>query len=164
MSIEVQRTSVNVHAMHSEKSSYRMDPSVPDFPDGDAILFFDGVCVLCSGFVQFILHRDTRKRLRFCAAQSPLGQAIYRHYGLETRKFETNILLSGGTAFFKSDAFIESMSILGGWCRLAVVMRLCPGFIRDRVYDPIARNRYAWFGERSECFVPRREQADRFLS
>jgi predicted DCC family thiol-disulfide oxidoreductase YuxK len=150
--------------MRLEKHSYRSDIAVPDFPDDVAILFFDGVCVLCSGFVQFILRHDARKRMRFCAAQSPLGQAIYKHYGLETRKFETNILLSGGTAVFKSDAFIEAMSILGGWCSLAVVMRLCPRFLRDKLYDPIARNRYRWFGERAQCHVPQPEQAERFLS
>lgn len=144
--------------------SYRTDPAVPAFPDDRPVLFFDGHCVLCSGFAQFVIARDPRRKIRLSTAQSPLGQALYRHYGLDPQDFETNLLVSSGRAFVKSEAFIEAMSILGGALSAARLLRLCPRALRDRIYDPIAANRLTWFGSRATCYVPRPEDADRFLS
>lgn len=143
--------------------SYRNDPQVPRFPDDKPVLFFDGVCVLCSGFANFVLHHDRDKRMRLCAAQSPLGQAVYRHYGLDPKIFDTNLLLAGGRVFTKSDAFIETMSILGGPWSSARALHICPQRVRNYLYDPIARNRYRWFGERDSCYLPAPSEKDRFL-
>lgn len=150
--------------MQFQLYSYRNDPAVPALPEDSAVLFFDGVCVLCSGFAQYVIRNDGQQRIKLCSAQSPLGQAVYKHYGLNPVRFETNILVSKGMPHFKSEAFIETMSILGGWNASARLMRLCPQFIRDKVYNPIARNRYAWFGERNTCYVPTPEERARFLS
>ena len=60
--------------------SYRDDPSVPAFADDRPLILFDGECVFCSGWVQFLLKRDKEKRYRFIVAQTPLGEALYRHY------------------------------------------------------------------------------------
>jgi hypothetical protein len=38
--------------------------------------------------------------------------------------------------------------VLGGVQASARLLRICPLMIRDYVYDPIARNRYARFGGR----------------
>ncbi len=150
--------------MQFQPFSYRGDPDVPAFLDAPAVLFFDGVCVLCSGFARHVIRHDVNRRIRLCSAQLPLGQAIYRHYGLNHVVFETNILVSGGRPFFKSEAFIEAMSIIGGVSAAARLLCLCPRFIRDGVYDPVARNRYAWFGERDVCYLPEPAERERFLS
>jgi hypothetical protein len=64
--------------------SYRDDPAVPDFPDDKALIVFDGVCVLCSRLVQFAVKRDPNAEFKLCTAQSEIGQALFRHYGLDT--------------------------------------------------------------------------------
>ena len=81
--------------------SYRADPAVPAFPDDKALVVFDGVCVLCSGFAKFILKRDKTLAIRLATAQSPLGQALYRHYGLDAVEFESNLVLADGRAYAK---------------------------------------------------------------
>lgn len=144
--------------------SYRSDPGVPDFPDDKPLLFFDGTCVLCSSFAQYVIRSDPHKRIRLCTAQSALGQALYRHYGLDPTDFETNLLVAAGRPFCKSEAFIETMTILGGWRSAARLLRLCPLRLRDMVYDPIAANRYRLFGQRLGCYVPGPAEKDRFLS
>jgi predicted DCC family thiol-disulfide oxidoreductase YuxK len=96
--------------------SYRSDPSVPPFPDDRALLVFDGVCVLCSASARFILKRDHAWRFRFATAQSPLGQALFRHYGLDAQTFETNLLLVEGRAYAKLDTVV----VAGSRRRLAV--------------------------------------------
>jgi predicted DCC family thiol-disulfide oxidoreductase YuxK len=76
--------------------SYRADPAVPAFPDDKALVVFDGVCVLCSGFAKFILKRDKAFAIRLATAQSSLGQALYRHYGLDANEFESSLVLADG--------------------------------------------------------------------
>jgi predicted DCC family thiol-disulfide oxidoreductase YuxK len=71
--------------MAREAFSYRNDPAVPAFPDDRPILIFDGNCVLCSSFAQFILRHDKAHRLRLMAAQTTLGAALYRHFGTTRR-------------------------------------------------------------------------------
>ena len=150
--------------MQIKPYSYRSDTRVPKFMDDCPVLFFDGVCVLCAGFARFVLNHDLKKRVRLCAAHSPLGQAIYEHYGLNGTDFETNLLIADGKPYVKSDAFIETMCRIGGIWTLLTLLRVAPRGFRNWVYDPIALNRYRWFGQNQSCFIPQVEDQDRFLS
>jgi predicted DCC family thiol-disulfide oxidoreductase YuxK len=143
---------------------YRIDAAVPRFRDDRPIIIFDGKCVLCTGFAQFVLRTDRDARFRLLAAQSALGDALYRHFGLDPVKYETYILLDNGAAYFRSEAAIRILEGLGGAWRLASLGRICPRPLRDRLYDLVARNRLRWFGVRQTCYVPDPSQADRFLS
>jgi predicted DCC family thiol-disulfide oxidoreductase YuxK len=143
---------------------YRADAAVPAFRDDRPIIVFDGKCVLCSAFAQFVLRKDRDARFRLLAAQSALGEALYRHFGLDPVKYETYILLDKGIAHFRSEAAIRIFEGLGGAWRLAFLCRICPRPLRDALYDLVARNRLRWFGARATCYVPDQSQADRFLS
>jgi len=144
--------------------SYRTDPKVPPFPDDRAIVIFDGKCVLCSGFARFIVRRDRRRRLRLLAAQTPLGTALYGHFGLATDNYETNVLLDGGRTWLKSEGSIRIFELLGFPWSLAGVGRVLPRPWRDRIYGYIAARRLKWFGARDTCFLPEPADADRFLA
>jgi predicted DCC family thiol-disulfide oxidoreductase YuxK len=61
-------------------------------------MIFDGNCVLCSHIAQFLLRRDRRRAIRLLAAQTPTAAALYVHYGLTPKIYETNILLENGRA------------------------------------------------------------------
>ena len=150
-------------AMASNPYGYRTDPSVPPFPDDRPILIFDGVCVFCSAFARFVLWADRRRRFRLMAAQCPLGVALYRHYGLDPVRYDTNILLENGEASLQSTAALRVCEILGLPWSLLAVARLIPGQARDRVYACVARNRLRWFGVRDTCFLPDPSEMDRFL-
>lgn len=95
-------------------------------------------------------------------AQSPLGQALYRHYGLDPVKYETNILIEDGRAWFKSEASIRILVRLGLPWSLAAAGRMLPLAVRDGLYEIVARNRLNWFGTRA-CYMPSPEDADRFI-
>ena len=144
---------------------YRSDPAVPRFADDRPIIVFDGKCVLCSWFARFILRTDRAGRFRLAAAQSPLGVALYKHFGLDPILYETYVLVDEGEAFFRSEASIRIFAGLGApWRILAILGRLVPPALRDALYDLIARHRLQWFGAREECYLPDRSQADRFIS
>jgi predicted DCC family thiol-disulfide oxidoreductase YuxK len=143
--------------------SYKNDPAVPAFPDDHPIIIFDGHCVMCSGFAQFILKHDRQDTFRLMAGQSVLGQAIYRHLGLDPTNFETNILLHQGQALFKSQGSIRIFRLLGFPWSAAALLCVLPRPLRDRLYEVVARNRFKWFGRREQCFLPDPAQRHRFL-
>ena len=143
--------------------SYRDDPALPRFPDDRPIIIFDGYCALCSGWAQFVLRHDRQGRYRLLAAQSPLGQALYVHYGLDPQDYETNILIADGLAWFKSEGSIRMAEGLGLPWSLARGFRVLPLAWRDWLYAALARNRLRLFGKRETCFLPDPAYADRFL-
>lgn len=143
--------------------SWRDDSSVPGFPDEQPLIVFDGVCVLCSANARFVLRRDRRRRFRLTAAQSPLGEALYRHFGLPADRYETMLLLDRGRLRTESDAALAIAEGLGWPWRAAGAARLVPRPLRDAAYRLVARNRYRLFGRRPICWAPDPADADRIL-
>lgn len=105
---------------------------VDDTPD--RVILFDGACVLCSGWACFVMVRDPEATFRFVALQEPYGQALARRFGIDTTFPETNAVIVGGRAYFKSDVAIEVLSRLPhlSWVR---VFRAVPRLVRDGLYD-----------------------------
>ncbi len=143
--------------------SYRHDHAVPDFDDARPILIFDGYCALCSGMARFVLEYDRRGAVRLATAQSTLGEALFRHFGLKNGDYSTNILLFEGRALEKSDGSLKLFELLGPPWSLLAVARLAPKDWRDALYNIIARNRLRWFGARETCFAPSTVEAGRFI-
>ena len=131
---------------------------------GPPILLFDGECVLCSGFVRFVIARERVPVFRFAAVQSVTGQAILRHFGLPLTDWESNVLVEDGIPSFKSGAFFGVLRHLRApwpWLR---GLRVLPLGLRDWLYDRIARNRYALFGRYDRCRLPPAALRARFLA
>ena len=125
------------------------------------VIYFDGYCGLCNGFVDFVLARDRARRFRFAPLQGTTARA---RFGDPGDVDPTTILLEEeGTVFERSTAALRIITALGGFWRLAGLLRLVPRFIRDAVYDWIARNRYGWFGKRDSCRLPSPEERAVFL-
>ena len=148
------RTSVSAALAAFPAYSYRSDATVPAFDDGKALVVYDGVCVLCSKAMRAIASRDAQGQFQFASAQSPLGQALFKHYRLDPQSFETVLLLHDGRAFGKLDMALEVARVLGGPWRLFQVFRPLPRVLQDRAYDLVAKNRYRLFGRTDACQIP----------
>jgi predicted DCC family thiol-disulfide oxidoreductase YuxK len=122
------------------------------WPDDDVILY-DGVCVFCSRWIRFVATRDIERRFRFTAIQSPYGTRLAQAFGIDPNDPDTNAVVHGGIAWFKSDGALTVLSNLPGWGWTRVLLWL-PKPVRDPVYNLVARNRYRIFGKYEECFVP----------
>jgi predicted DCC family thiol-disulfide oxidoreductase YuxK len=122
------------------------------WPDDDVILY-DGVCVFCSRWIRFIAARDVDRRFRFTAIQSGYGTRLARHFDIDPDDPDTNAVIHGGIAYFKSDAALTVLSNLPGW-GWARALRAVPKPLRDAIYSLIANNRYRIFGKYEACFVP----------
>jgi predicted DCC family thiol-disulfide oxidoreductase YuxK len=131
------------------------------WPDDDVILY-DGVCVFCSRWVRFVVARDDKRRFRFTAIQSAYGTRMAQALGIDPADPDTNAVIHGGKAFFKSDAALTVLSNLPGWGWVRA-LRLVPKPIRDTVYNLVARNRYRIFGKYEVCFVPDAELRARVM-
>ncbi|MGA9088258.1 MAG: DCC1-like thiol-disulfide oxidoreductase family protein [Bradyrhizobium sp.] len=134
-----------------------MNPS----PDHDVILY-DGVCVFCSRWIRFIAARDRDRRFRFTAIQSPYGRRLAQAFGIDPNDPDTNAVIHGGVAYFKSDGALTVLGALPGWSWVRG-LRAVPKLLRDAVYNLVARNRYRIFGKYEVCFVPDAEMRDRVM-
>ncbi len=141
--------------------SYRADPAVPLFDDSRALFVFDGVCVLCSGGARWFMRFDRRANMNFTSMQGPLGQALYRHYGVDPD--ETYLLVADGRAFTASRGYLELCALLGGLWHMLRVCALIPERWRDVLYAVVARNRYRWFGRVEYCSLLTPQQQARLL-
>lgn len=126
------------------------------------ILLFDGVCNLCDGFVQAVISRDHMKKISYISLQSEAGQALLEKSGLPA-DLDSVVLVEGTKVFTKSDVAFRIFHHLGAGWRLLSYLSIIPRFIRDTVYDWIAKNRYRWFGKKTTCMIPRPEWKDRFI-
>ena len=138
-----------------------MTRPVNPWPDDDVILY-DGVCVFCSRWIRFIATRDVARRFRFTAIQSGYGTRLAQTLGIDPDDPDTNAVVHGGVAYFKSDGALMVLSHLPGW-RWTSGLRAVPKPLRDIVYNLVARNRYRIFGKYDACFVPDAELRARVL-
>jgi len=122
------------------------------WPDDDVILY-DGVCVFCSRWLRFVATRDVNHRFRFTAIQSPYGARLAQAFGIDPADPDTNAVIHGGVAYFKSDEALTVLGALPGWGCVRALFA-APKPLRDAVYSLVARNRYRIFGKYAECFVP----------
>ena len=135
--------------------SYRADPGVPAFDDNAPLIVFDGLCVLCSSGVQFMIARDPFGTSRFAVIQSPLPRALYAHYGLDADRFDTFMVLVDGQPSVRWAGLLAAARTMPApWRWLGTAGRTVPSFIGDRIYDWVQRNRLRWFGKRAVCYAP----------
>ena len=127
------------------------------------IVLFDGVCNLCDGFVQFVMKRDKAGIFRFAPLQSEAGRVLLRHFNLDEAAMDTVVLIENGALHTKSTAALRTVRNIGGVWGLGYTFIILPKFIRNSVYDFIAKNRYRWFGKKDACMIPTPEVRARFL-
>ncbi|GLS26027.1 thiol-disulfide oxidoreductase DCC family protein [Marinibactrum halimedae] len=127
------------------------------------IILFDGLCHLCSGWVQFLIKRDFQKKFSFCSVQSDFGQSILNAIGLSSENIETMVYIRNGDVYIYSDAFFQVIKVLPKPWPLLSIGLIFPSGLRDTVYRFVAKNRYRIAGKRASCFLPSSELKTRFL-
>lgn len=128
------------------------------------LILFDGVCNLCDASVQYVIKHDKNDVFRYTALQSEVGQFIIKKFNVDTSKTDSILLYSPeNTIFYKSTAALKIASKLGFPRNLMAIFLIVPTFIRNFVYDFIAKNRYKWYGKKEECMIPLPELKSKFL-
>ncbi|MBK8609982.1 MAG: thiol-disulfide oxidoreductase DCC family protein [Chitinophagaceae bacterium] len=127
------------------------------------IILFDGVCNFCNSAVNFTLKRNSKLNIRFAPLQSETGQKLLQQYKLSENNMQSFIFIENGKAYTRSTAGLRVCRHLRRLWPLCYYLIVVPKFIRDGIYNWIAKNRYKWFGVRAECMIPSPEIKARFL-
>lgn len=147
------------------------------------IIVFDGHCLLCNGWVRFLLRRDRAARFRFASIQGREGQALLARAGLKPEGLDTLLLVDDSArdpagnpagdpagdpaksarSWQHTAAILRVLWALGWPWRLAALGWIVPPPLRDAAYRAIARNRYRLFGRTETCLLPDPAQRHRFL-
>lgn len=133
-------------------------------PKDKKLILFDGVCNLCNTSVQYVIKHDKKNRFMFTALQSETGKKIIDHFNVDTNKVDSIILYTPGKGIVsKSTAALKVASKLGFPTNMLSVFLIVPAFIRNWVYNIVAKNRYKWYGKKDACMVPTPELKSKFL-
>ena len=127
------------------------------------IVVFDGQCLLCNGWVRFLLRHDRRGVFRFASIQGEAGAALLARAGLRVDGLQTLLLVDGQRTWQHTAAIIRILHALGWPWRAAWLAWPVPSPLRDALYRWGARNRYRVFGRTDECLLPEPVHARRFL-
>lgn len=128
------------------------------------IILFDGVCNLCNSSVQYVIRHDPDAHFHYASLQSESGQLLLKQFNLPTNDFNSFVLIQDGKFYTRSTAALKVAKQLKGFIKIVYGFIIVPPFIRDAVYNLIAKNRYKWFGERDHCMIPTPELKSRFLN
>src|SRR5690349_348199 len=108
------------------------------------IILFDGICNYCNSMINFVIRQDKKNIFRFAPLQSIAGQQLLEQYGIDNKAMDSFVLIKDGKAYQKSTAALSVMNLLPWYWKELQVLRIVPRFLRDEIYDFIARNRYKW--------------------
>jgi predicted DCC family thiol-disulfide oxidoreductase YuxK len=131
----------------------------------ESIILYDGHCMLCSRFVQYVLRHDDRKYFRFCPIQSNKASDLLNKAGYtDPVDLTTMLLVTPKGVLTESTAALRILCRLKGLSPLLGMGWLLPSIARDAIYRLVARNRIRVFGARTECFLPDATWSDRLIT
>jgi predicted DCC family thiol-disulfide oxidoreductase YuxK len=125
------------------------------------IVLFDGECNFCNRSVQFIYERDKKGAFRFASLQSKIGAELLSKHGLADLGVSSVVFIKDDKAYIKSSAGLRICKHLKGLWPVMIIFLVVPKFIRDWVYDGIAKRRNKFVKEK--CAVPTGEFKARFI-
>lgn len=129
----------------------------------DNILFFDSECVLCNSSVAFILKHEKNNSIKFCALNSDFANQTLQHYFINNSIPSSLIYLLNNKIHTKSTAVLYLCKNLKGLFPLLFCLIIIPAFLRNLIYNLIAKNRYKWFGKQNKCILPTESTKHRFI-
>ncbi len=135
-----------------------------NIPEHKQLILFDGVCNLCNSSIQYVIKHDKKDVFMFAPLQSEVGKQIIEQFNIDTKNVDSILLYSKEKGLkSKSTAALQISRYLGFPIKLWSVFWIVPVFIRNWVYDFVAKNRYKWYGKKDECMIPTPELKSKFL-
>ena len=127
------------------------------------VILFDGICNLCNNAIKFIIKNDKKNIFQFATLQGEYGIKIQNKYELDSKEIDSIILVDGDKVFTRSSAALRIAKDLRAPYFIFYIFIVIPAFIRNFIYDLIAKNRYKWFGKTESCMVPSNELKSKFF-
>ncbi|SDW74162.1 Predicted thiol-disulfide oxidoreductase YuxK, DCC family [Lutibacter oricola] len=128
-----------------------------------SIVLFDGVCNLCNSSINFIIKHDTKERFLFASLQSDAAKEILLQFTSKKNDLSSILYIENNKLYSNSSAALRISKYLRTPINWMYAFIIVPKFIRNAVYNYIAKNRYKWYGKKESCMIPSPELKKRFL-
>lgn len=128
------------------------------------VVIFDGRCALCHRSIRWLIHKDPQKKLRFVPRQSEWVKTLFKEAAITPPHSDSLWLYDAPYLYEYSDAVLHATRYLSAPWRFLFLARYIPKPLRDIVYRWVAKHRYRWFGQYTECPLPPPSWNDRFIS
>ncbi len=128
-----------------------------------SIVFFDGVCNLCNGFVQFVIKHEANSHYKFCSLQSEFAAKFFKEKQFFSSGIDSVIVFENNQFYIESEAAFKITNKLKWPYKAAGVLSFIPKFISNFIYKYIAKHRYKIFGKSNFCWVMNEQTNNRFL-
>lgn len=139
---------------------------IKDIPKDKQLILFDGICNLCNSSIQYVIKRDKNDRFLFAPLQSDIGKFLIEEFKIDTEKTDSILLFNPEkhSLKHKSSAALHVARHLGFPSNLMSIFFIVPTFIRNWVYNYVAKNRYKWYGKKDACMIPTPELKSKFIA
>lgn len=127
----------------------------------EKIVFYDGECGFCNLSVQFVLNYEKNNEIHFSSLQSDYASAFFKSKNLPDPDLSTFYFYNNGVLFEKSTAALKVLPNLKWYLQIGVIGWIIPRFLRDKLYDFVAKRRKKL--AKGFCVLPSAEQQQRFL-
>src|SRR5437868_3918573 len=113
--------------------------------------------------VNFIIRQDKKNVFLFAPLQSESGKKLLEQYKIDWKANDSFVLIDNNKAHQRSNAALKLCNKLPWYWKWTQFFWIFPKFIRDAVYNLIAKNRYKWFGKKEKCMIPTADISVKFL-
>ncbi len=108
----------------------------------NSLIIYDHHCNLCKASVNFLSKKDRKKLISFVPLESTEARQVLKTAGVNFMMKNTVYLVHENIAYIKSTAVLKALSLLPFPYSILGYLRVFPLFIRDGVYNWVAKNRY----------------------
>ena len=129
----------------------------------ERIVYYDGVCGLCDGFVELLVKLDKKKKLKFSSLQGESGKILLNKLNLDLEEFDTVLFKVNDQVYTKSTAVFKIINSIGGIIKLFLVFNLLPRRLKDGIYSKVAKNRFKIFGKLDKCDISKFNKPGQFI-
>ena len=129
----------------------------------ERIVYYDGVCGLCDGFIELLVKLDKNKKLKFSSLQGKSGRILLNKLNLDLEEFDTVLFKVNDQVYTKSTAVFKIINSIGGVIKLFLVFNLLPRRFNDWIYSKVAKNRFKIFGKLDKCDISKFNKPGQFI-
>ena len=124
------------------------------------IIIYDGICVLCNYFIQFILEKDRKAHFKVTNLQSELTKTTYP----EVLSVDSvAVILENGNILQKSKAVHYILQKIKVLFLIRILISVLPTFFSNIIYDCVALIRYKLFGKYQQCPILKGDLKNRII-